>query len=105
MSGFSDRNRTSSTRSRKMTQGVLTLEGPCMFSALRSLFSPAAREAELNQHLEQMRQRLPVPVLWLIGKTQTGKSSIVRTLTGAADAEIGQGFRPCTRHSRRYQFP
>jgi uncharacterized protein (DUF697 family) len=26
-------------------------------------------------------------------------------LTGAAEAEIGQGFKPCTRFSRRYQFP
>src|SRR5205807_1124626 len=74
-------------------------------ATLRSLFSPAAREAQLNQHLEQLRKRLPLPVFWLFGKTQSGKTSIIRFLTGANDAQIGQGFRPCTRFSRRYQFP
>jgi len=43
--------------------------------------------------------------LLLFGKTQSGKTSIIRYLTGANDAQIGQGFRPCTRFSRRYQFP
>jgi uncharacterized protein (DUF697 family) len=76
-----------------------------MFSTLRSIFSPAAREAELTRHLEQLRQRQPVPVPWLLGKTQSGKTSIIRYITGAADAQIGQGFRPCTRFSRRYPFP
>jgi uncharacterized protein (DUF697 family) len=76
-----------------------------MFTTLRSLFSPAAREAQVNQHLEQLRERLPLPVFWLFGKTQSGKTSIIRYLTGASDAQIGQGFRPCTRFSRRYQFP
>ncbi len=76
-----------------------------MFAKLRSLFSPSAREARLNQHMEQLRQRQPVPVFWLFGKTQSGKTSIIRYLTGADDAQIGQGFRPCTRFSRRYQFP
>lgn len=76
-----------------------------MLSSLRSLFSPAAREAQLTQHLEQLRQRLPVPVLWLLGKTQSGKTTLIRHLTGSTSAQIGQGFRPCTRHSRRYNFP
>jgi uncharacterized protein (DUF697 family)/predicted GTPase len=76
-----------------------------MFSTLRTLFSPAAREAEIQRHLEMLRERVPVPVLWLLGKTQSGKTSIIRYLTGAVDAQIGRGFRPCTRHSRRYQFP
>ncbi len=76
-----------------------------MFSTLRSLFSPAAREEQIAQHLEQLRQRLPVPVFWLLGKTQSGKTTLIRYLTGAADAQIGQGFKPCTRFSRRYDFP
>src|SRR5436305_169501 len=76
-----------------------------MFASLRSLFSPAAREAQLSQHLEKLRQKLPAPVLWLLGKTQSGKTTIIRHLTGAAIAQIGQGFRPCTRFSRRYNFP
>ncbi len=61
--------------------------------------------AELQRQLQQARQQASVPVVWLIGKTQSGKTSIVRFLTGAEDAQIGEGFRPCTRFSRRYRFP
>lgn len=45
------------------------------------------------------------PVVWLIGKVQSGKTSIVRTLTEASDAEIGSGFRACTRWARVFDFP
>lgn len=46
-----------------------------------------------------------VPVLWLLGKTGSGKSSIIAALTGSEHAAVGEGFRPCTRHSRLYDFP
>ena len=46
---------------------------------------------------------LPVPTLWLLGRTGAGKSSIVRGLTGAG--EVGQGFAPCTRTAQAYEFP
>jgi uncharacterized protein (DUF697 family) len=45
------------------------------------------------------------PVVWLIGKVQSGKTSIIRAITHSTDAEIGNGFRPCTRTSRVYEFP
>jgi uncharacterized protein (DUF697 family) len=48
---------------------------------------------------------MPVPVFWLLGKTQSGKSSIIQALTGSSRAEIGQGFRPCTRQSVVFDFP
>jgi uncharacterized protein (DUF697 family)/predicted GTPase len=76
-----------------------------MFDKLKSLFSSARREAELQAHLEQLRARVPVPVFWLFGKTQSGKTTLIKYLTGATDAEVGQGFRPCTRFSRDYEFP
>ncbi len=76
-----------------------------MFSRVKNLFSSARRDAELQAHLHELRQRIPVPVFWLFGKTQSGKTTLIRCLTGATDAEIGQGFRPCTRFSREYQFP
>jgi uncharacterized protein (DUF697 family) len=72
---------------------------------VKNLFSATAREARLREHLENLRSRLPVPVFWLFGKTQSGKTSIIKYLTGAEGAEIGKGFRPCTRFSRLYQFP
>jgi uncharacterized protein (DUF697 family) len=45
------------------------------------------------------------PVVWLVGKVQSGKTSIIRALTQASDAEIGAGFRACTRTARVYDFP
>jgi uncharacterized protein (DUF697 family) len=54
---------------------------------------------------EKLRQRTPIPVIWLFGKTQSGKTSIIKFLTNADQAEIGEGFKPCTRFSRQYQFP
>lgn len=76
-----------------------------MFQGLKRLFSAKDREARLQEELQRLRQRTPVPVFWLFGKTQSGKTSIVKHLTSADEAEIGQGFRPCTRFSREYQFP
>ena len=61
--------------------------------------------AELRAKLDELRRKTPAPVLWLFGKTQSGKTSLVKFLTGATDAEVGNGFRPCTRTSRRFPFP
>ena len=62
-----------------------------------------------DDEFEQQRQKLlsarPVPVVWLFGKTGSGKTSLIRYLTGANDAEIGSGFRPCTQTSREFDFP
>jgi uncharacterized protein (DUF697 family)/predicted GTPase len=76
-----------------------------MLNKVKRLLSPAARDAQLHEHLQRMRDRLPAPVFWLFGKTQSGKTSLIKYLTGADAAEIGQGFRPCTRFSRLYEFP
>ena len=46
-----------------------------------------------------------LPVVWLLGKTGAGKSSLVRALTEQTEADIGNGFQPCTRSSRSYDFP
>ncbi|HYT89342.1 MAG TPA: DUF697 domain-containing protein [Gemmataceae bacterium] len=76
-----------------------------MFDKLKQLFSSEQRDARLAERLEDLRHRTPVPVFWLYGKTQSGKTSMIKFLTGADDAQIGEGFRPCTRYSREYQFP
>ena len=49
--------------------------------------------------------RAVAPVLWLLGKIQSGKTSIVRALTGASRAEIGSGFRACTTSADIYELP
>ncbi|WP_394753823.1 YcjF family protein [Crenothrix sp.] len=68
-----------------------------------ALFSPKAKDVDAK--IDNVKQRLPVPVFWLLGKTQSGKTSIIRALTGNDAAEIGNGFQPCTKRSRFYDFP
>src|SRR5262245_16500197 len=64
-----------------------------------------ADEHQFEARLADARRRAAVPVFWLFGRTQSGKTSIIKYLTGADDAEVGLGFRPCTRFSREYPFP
>jgi uncharacterized protein (DUF697 family) len=45
------------------------------------------------------------PLVWLVGKVQSGKTSVIRALTGASDAEIGAGYRACTKTARIFDFP
>lgn len=70
-----------------------------------ALFSPKIDEDALSRALKQASEHHPPPVLWLLGKTQSGKTSIIRSLTGSPDAEIGAGFKSCTRTARFYDFP
>lgn len=60
-----------------------------------------ARDAEIIKETAQNN----ATVVWLVGKVQSGKTSIVRALTRASDAEIGSGYAPCTRTSRVFDFP
>jgi len=70
-----------------------------------ALLNPRVESETLDAALREARARQPLPVLWLIGKTQAGKTSIIRALTGSATAEIGNGFQSCTRTARFYDFP
>ncbi len=71
----------------------------------RTVTGDSGPPPDLDATLAELRTSTPAPVFWLFGKTQSGKSSIIRFLTGAEDAAIGSGFRPCTRSSQLYQFP
>ncbi|MBU1211206.1 MAG: GTPase domain-containing protein [Alphaproteobacteria bacterium] len=45
------------------------------------------------------------PVIWLVGKVQAGKSSIISTLTGSTSAQVGSGYKACTKTAKIYDFP
>lgn len=68
-----------------------------------SIFTPKA--GGVDAKIDEVKQRLPIPVFWLLGKTQSGKTSLIRALTSSDAAEIGNGFQACTRRSQFYDFP
>jgi uncharacterized protein (DUF697 family) len=72
---------------------------------LRQFLTPQVDKAALQSTLSRLRQGFPPPVIWLFGKVQSGKTSIICALTGAERAQIGSGFAPCTRWASRYDFP
>jgi len=80
--------------------GVVTRQWNELWAAV---MRPQAGAREAEAVASSARQS--ATVVWLVGKVQSGKTSIVRTLTGCTDAEIGTGYTPCTRTSRVFDFP
>ncbi|MFZ1108080.1 MAG: GTPase domain-containing protein [Rhodomicrobium sp.] len=68
-----------------------------------SVLSPQA-VAPPDDKVAELASRT-APLIWLIGKVQAGKTSIVRALTDATAAEVGEGYKPCTRTARIFDFP
>jgi uncharacterized protein (DUF697 family) len=68
---------------------------------------PAAPTQPPNKATLDVEQwaRGAAPVIWLLGKTGAGKSSVIAKLTGATHAEVGNGFVPCTRTAQLFDFP
>lgn len=62
-------------------------------------------DSQVAEILEKVRQELPTTEALLIGKPQTGKSSIIRGITGVSAEIVGQGFRPHTENTQRYTYP
>lgn len=62
-------------------------------------------DEEYQRQLAELSAQRPTPLFWLLGKTGSGKTSLIRFLTGADDAQIGDGFRPQTKDSRQFDFP
>lgn len=62
-------------------------------------------DAQYRDAIEELRSKVPIPEIWLFGKTGSGKSSVIRYLTGAESAAIGEGYRPETKASQRFDFP
>ncbi|MCU0548122.1 MAG: 50S ribosome-binding GTPase [Leptolyngbya sp. Prado105] len=62
-------------------------------------------EAEVEEILRKVRSELPTTEALLVGKPQSGKSSIVRGITGISAEIVGQGFRPHTQYTQQYSYP
>ncbi|MDP3341975.1 GTPase domain-containing protein [Frigidibacter sp.] len=71
------------------------------FERLWQKLSPSSAPTELPPELTER----PLPVIWLLGKTGAGKSTLVRALTGLPEVVVGNGFAPCTRASMQFDFP
>ncbi|EIJ43501.1 uncharacterized protein associated with GTPases [Beggiatoa alba B18LD] len=72
---------------------------------LDTILSPKIDEAVIKQEIEKLKAELPTPVFWLLGKTQAGKTSLIRALTGLDALVIGNGFQACTKTAQLYDFP
>ncbi|MBJ7534614.1 GTPase domain-containing protein [Rhodomicrobium vannielii ATCC 17100] len=69
-----------------------------------NVLTPQAASAPSDERVAELAKSR-APVIWLIGKVQSGKTSIVRALTGVTAAEVGQGYKPCTRTAQIFDFP
>ena len=65
-----------------------------------SIDRDAAKPLDLSRDARSV-----APIVWLIGKVQSGKSSIIRVMTDSSAAEIGSGFKACTRTAQVFDFP
>lgn len=46
-----------------------------------------------------------LPVIWMLGKTGAGKSSLIQLFTGSDAVEVGNGYAACTKASKEFCFP
>lgn len=70
-----------------------------------TVFTPRLDDKDINERLAAIKSSMPTPVFWLLGKTQSGKTSIIKALTGDSRAQIGNGMHACTKTAFIYDFP
>lgn len=75
-----------------------------LFEKVRRVYRPAEKKEKLLSRASFFHDS-HLPTLWLLGKTGAGKSTLVQSITGNTEAEIGKGFRPCTQTARKFAFP
>lgn len=73
-----------------------------MFDSFKELINPS-ENPDIAKAFEYQNTHLPT--LWLLGKTGSGKSSLIQAITDNNDIEIGNGFEPCTATSQAYDYP
>lgn len=62
---------------------------------------PTVAESEA----QRMASLSVAPVIWMLGKTGAGKTSIVSAITGCSNAEVGSGYESCATTAAFYDFP
>ncbi|MDX2289197.1 MAG: GTPase domain-containing protein [Hyphomicrobiaceae bacterium] len=85
-----------------MNSGTGGLSGRVVETWARLIGRP---RADLGDEQVANTAAAQAPVVWLLGKVQAGKSSIVAALTGASEAQVGAGFKGCTASARVFDFP
>jgi len=78
---------------------------PFIGSFWRSIGESASTADDAAAERLRARAAATAPVIWMIGKTGSGKTSIISAVTGDTRAEVGSGFKPCTATSRVYDWP
>jgi uncharacterized protein (DUF697 family) len=73
-------------------------------ATVKAALWPAAADSATQEEIAAKAREF-APVVWLLGKVQSGKTSLIRVMTGCSTAEIGDGFRACTTTSRIFDFP
>ncbi len=53
----------------------------------RKVLAPEIDPRTLDDRLRAVKSALPPPVIWLLGKAQSGKTSLVHAMTGSSRAE------------------
>ena len=67
--------------------------------------SASSQDRSTESARAQEQAQNVAPVIWLIGKTGAGKTSIIAALTGDERAKVGSGFEPCTSTASVYDLP
>lgn len=106
---MTDETERQSKRAQKMGRQISSWfqTAQAWLSPLQKLVSQwfSVDDQEMASILAQIRSELPTTEVLMVGKPQTGKSSIIRGLTGVSADIIGQGFRPHTQHTQSYAYP
>jgi len=79
------------------------------FNRLWQALAKSSKDGKIEESpgMAEVRESVKrtLPVIWLLGRTGAGKSSLIRSLTGLSAAQVGNGFEPCTRTADMFDFP